>query len=116
MPTQKDQLIQAFQQFKRLPFPSSASNDELNLIHAELAEYDGFIAGTISSLLSGSKFSRGNLKFEQSLADRLENILSTSKDTKVLEQARKYLSYLEAIKNILEEAWRLISNQELNPG
>ena len=46
-----NKLKSMFKEFQRTPFPKGSSYKDLSLIHAELVEYDGYVAGLISGNL-----------------------------------------------------------------
>lgn len=52
-----DNIQTLFQEFRAMPFPSSAYSDKM-----ELAEWDGTIAGMVSSHLAGTDFNKNEVQ------------------------------------------------------
>jgi hypothetical protein len=100
--TDFEELKRAFDKFRSLPFPEDSENDEVSQLHAELAEYDGFVAGLVATLLQGDDMSP-HLRFDNELEDRLARIARWGGPT-ARADARKHLEYLGALKNLIDTA------------
>lgn len=97
------ELVQAFEDFKRMPFPEDSDDDEASQLHAELAEYDSFIAGIVSTLLEGGRVSPHLLKFDDDLKTRLEKVARESRQP-AASSAEEYLRYLDALRRLIDLA------------
>jgi hypothetical protein len=101
MPKKLEELARAFKIFESIPFPEDSDDDEFSQLHAELVEYDGYIAGLISTLLEGGYVSPNLLRFDYDLQARLQKIVIEGTPESSL-YAKKYLNYLDALKQLLE--------------
>jgi hypothetical protein len=91
-----NQLRAALARHRTSPFPSdSTTSDELSDLHAELVEYDGFVAGLASSLLGGSPVDRAHLKHDHALGAALKRLVEAEMEP-VRSEARAYLDLLSA--------------------
>lgn len=100
-------LSTAFDEFMKQPFPRGSENRELYELYPEFVEYDGFIAGLISTLLSGGKIDRDRLYFDVKLKGRLERIIANG-DPSQVDKAREYLDYLMSLKKLIDLAEHLV--------
>jgi len=98
------ELTRAFEEFKQMPFPEDSDHEEVSQFHAELAEYDGFIAGLVSILLAGDRVSPELLRVDDDLKASLENIARTGQQP-AASDAAKYLCYLGALKKVIDLAY-----------
>lgn len=71
--TDKDKLAIAFQEFIKIDFPVPSENDELNDIYFELLEYDGHVAGLVSSYLKGSPINKEFIFRNKTIINSLNN-------------------------------------------
>jgi hypothetical protein len=68
---QREELRRAFEAFTRTPFPPAESDDdEIDELRADLAEYDGHIAGIISTLVGRGKPEVGGSTLARSILRR----------------------------------------------
>jgi hypothetical protein len=103
----KNNLKISFEEFKALPFPDDSDDPNLSEIHAELAEYDGFVAGLIDSILAGAKVLPNELQIDKKLRSRLTELLNSS-NTEVKNEAESYLEYLNKLEQLVQSA-RLVA-------
>lgn len=100
-----NQLNKLFQRHKALRFPSSSSHRILSDLHAELAYYDGVLAGLIESAIrkGQSKVSEkkiAELKLRQELAN-LDKRFTKFQQTEN-HNVDDYLDYLHELSNLLK--------------
>jgi hypothetical protein len=104
MKASDDQLREAFASHRALPFPpDSETSDELSNLHAELVDYDGFVAGLVSSLLGGVAVDESRLKHDRALRVALERTAETPSEPERSE-ARAYLAYYRSLERLLDLA------------
>jgi hypothetical protein len=97
-----DQLREAFASHRALPFPpDSTTSEELSDLHAELIEYDGFVAGLVSSLLGGAPVDATKLKHDRALGTALECSAETAPERS---EAQAYLAYYRSLERLLDLA------------
>lgn len=94
------ELERAFAEFERLPLPEDSEDDDAGELHAELAEYDSYVAGLITTLLAGNPVPPDSLQFDEDLKARLEALAREGREP-ASSDAQKYLRYLEALREIL---------------
>jgi hypothetical protein len=90
------------------PFPRSSEDDTLSDLHADLAEYDGHVAGVAATLLEGQAVPPEFLRFPENLRERMEQ--AAAADPGHAEQARTYLAYLDELRRVLEAARRIAAS------
>lgn len=91
MADDRERLREAFERLCETSFPpSSAPCDALDEIHADLAEYDGHVAGIASSVLGGAPVDRQLMTPNYDLEGRLE-IAAEDQDAQCLALVRQYL-------------------------
>src|SRR5574341_1719601 len=103
-------LRKLFEEFKRIPFPRGAVTDELNEIHGEVAEYDGYIAGLITTLLSRQSIPSGSLFFDAKIQGRLNAIVEQG-DLQASEAAKIYLDYLGKLKELIDLGNEIVESE-----
>jgi hypothetical protein len=101
----RESLRRAFEDFEKLPFPKGSSSDAADELKAELAQYDGWATGLISSLVGGSEPSQ-ELAFDADLQRRLIE-LSHSDVPRAASDAARYLDYLGRLRELVELALSL---------
>lgn len=94
------QLREAFNQFKKIPFPRSSSNILLGNIHDELIEYDSFLAGLINSYLSGKSINIDLVSYDIDLEKKIREYISTKREETAL--AEQYLQYMKNLKKMID--------------
>ena len=90
-------LEEAFAAFRDVPFPRGSADEELSDAHAELAEYDGHVAGVVTTLLAGGDVSPEQLAFDDDLRARFERAPAR-------EEARRYVEYMDELRRLLDAA------------
>jgi hypothetical protein len=98
----------AYDEWGSVPFPLAPDADDGALSNAffELVDYDGFIAGLVSRLASGSRVPakwRDGLRFDDGLKERLEE-LAARPDPAEAQLARTYLDYLARLGGLIDVA------------
>ncbi len=81
----------AFEKLGDRPFPDDSSDDNASQLHAELAEFDGYVAGRITTLINGGRLGRKELESDTALRSRLEVLASS--DSPGSADAKAYLEY-----------------------
>lgn len=104
---EKGKLRRAFLDLMELPFPPGSRDRELSELHAELVDYDGFVAGSIWTLLDGGHPSPKNLRHDEDMEKRLARIIASG-DEKRAKQAKVYADYLQALHHLLDLARELV--------
>ena len=94
----------AFDRLRSVPFPrDSALSDELSDLHAELAEYDGHVAGIASSLLGNAPVDASLLRSDDVLQSGLERAASELRGG-AQATAEEYLAYFRLLEDVLNAA------------
>jgi len=66
-----DPLRQAFERLLERSFPDDSDDEQASELHADLVEYDGYVAGRITTLLGGGgRLQSSDLKSDDSLRQR----------------------------------------------
>jgi hypothetical protein len=100
-------LAEKYNEYKRIEFPRSPKDDNLETLFTELVQYDEYIAGSIDRILKGDTKYKGKLyKNEQLIKDITEYLNSNYiPENKDIEAAEEYLLYLQRIEGLLNEVW-----------
>jgi len=85
---------------KRTPFPDDSADAVASQLHAELAEYDGYVAGRITTLLAGGELTLEELGSDDRLKVEIETLAADSASSGSAD-ARKYLEYLSTLEAAL---------------
>ena len=96
---QLDGLRRAFERLRARNFPNDSGDEQSSELHAELAEYDGYIAGRITTLLGGGRLRNSDLKPDDDLRRRLVMLAKSS--SLGAATATKYLAYLDEVDSLL---------------
>ncbi len=100
------ELRKAFTCHEALPFPHhSGISQELSDLHAELVEYDGFVAGLVSSLLGGVPVDAAEFRHDTSIGAALKD-LAAREGEPVRSEAKAHLAYYHAVDHLLQIASR----------
>lgn len=91
-----------FVNHRQLMVPPDATGEPLSRLHADLVEYDGFVAGIVETILQGRPRAASNLYYDEELQCRLEAVLADDGDQALL--AGSYRNYLLSIKNLVDAA------------
>lgn len=94
----KNQLAIAFEEFKRIPCPEPPESDDLYDLYSELMEYDGHVAGLVSSFLNGNQISRSLVYRNEKLIERL---ITNPDDTDELNLLKSYFEQLDEMIQML---------------
>jgi len=92
-------LRAAFERLAQRPFPDDSDYDDASQLHAELAEFDGYVAGRITTLLNGGRLSVREVESDLDLKERLEKLAAS--DSPGATDAQKYLAYFAEIDSLL---------------
>ena len=92
----------AFEEFRAVPFPGGSSDAVADELHAELAEYSGWVAGLVTTLVGGGA-PRQRFLFHGDLETRLQRLVEEG-DTEASADARRYLDYLRRVHKLVEQA------------
>jgi hypothetical protein len=102
----REELHRAFERLREAPFPrDSESSDALSDLHAELAEYDGHVAGIAASLLGGAPVDRSLLAADEALGEQLERA-AHGQEGQTRKDAEAYLAYYGLLEAVLAAARR----------
>jgi hypothetical protein len=82
-------LASAFEQFKRIPFPSPARDDELYEIYCDLADHDGWVAGIVDTFIDKRRVQHDPMDRKR-LRERLERLVRSGDATRSKE-ASEYI-------------------------
>jgi hypothetical protein len=94
-----ERLRAAFEMLGERPFPDDSENDQASQLHAELAEFDGYVAGRITTLVNGGRLSSHDLESDRDLKHRLETLAAS--DSPGATDARRYLDYFIELDALL---------------
>jgi asparagine synthetase B (glutamine-hydrolysing) len=92
-------LKESFALLKSMPFPSSIDDALLGDLHAELAEYDGYVVGILETVLSAGQPGKEDVDSARQLTKALES----TQDARVV-PLRDYLKQIKACLKAAEEA------------
>lgn len=98
------ELQEAYELFKSIPFPDNkAVNEELADIYFELADYDGYVAGTIDKLLNKKEVNRKELEYDITLENKITDFLKEVNNTEDSDYvtATEMINYLKGIKGLI---------------
>ena len=98
-----NELERVFRKFEDIKFPEGSENEILDNIHDDIAEYDGYVAGIITSILDGHNVDKSKLYFDNNLNDRLLEVINDS-DTESAQKAIEYMKYMQELKALIEMA------------
>jgi hypothetical protein len=101
-------LINAYENYKKLKFPRSPDNDELYDLFTDLVLYDSFIAGSIDKILQGKLLPPGEVYFDLELEQKVRKFKMQSSNRKDNEDAETYLNYLKHLEGLVTEIARLL--------
>lgn len=88
-------------------FPADSIDDDISRVHAQLAEYDGFVVGLVFSLLRGQALNLALFKPNQQLGSDLTMML-VSKPVEANDLLKEYLAYKEELDNLLQLGMEVI--------
>ncbi len=108
-------LQELFDRFRQFPFPRGTVNGELYEIHGKLAEYDGYIAGLISSLLKNRSIPAGSLYFDTDLETKL-TVIAHHGGSPAREAAKTYFNYLSKLKELINLGLEIIESGHQTDG
>ncbi|MGD9589690.1 MAG: hypothetical protein AB7Q37_14885 [Pyrinomonadaceae bacterium] len=95
-----DILKRTFHEFMNVPFPDDSFDPYLSELHAELAQYDGFMAAQIKNVVSGSRVLKSELATDETLRKRLCEFLTTTSG-EARHEAMIYLEYLDRLEKLV---------------
>jgi hypothetical protein len=96
--TNKSMLAKVFDEFKQVKCPEPPENDDLYDLYSELMEYDGHVAGLVSSFLNGNHISRALVFRNEKL---VEMITSFPEDSDELHPIKHYFYKLDEMVQML---------------
>ncbi len=96
-----EKLRGAFARLGDRPFPEDSSDDDASQLHAELADFDGYVAGRITTLINGGLLGRKDLASDATLKRRLEALANNS-ESAGSGDAKRYLEYFRQLEGLLE--------------
>lgn len=100
----RNELSKEFESFKRLPFPEPPDSDELYGIFTEFSEFDGHVAGLISSFLKGNVPNRSLLDVGANLELKLSSYVANSdEENRQLAEYRVYKGKLDFLLGPLRQ-------------
>ncbi len=95
-------LLDQFYQFSSIPFPPNSDDKVISDVHDQLVEYDGYMAGLISSYAKGNQTVKSKIcyddQFEKSIAQRVVESPHLEKEAQV------YFEYLQKLKELIDLA------------
>jgi hypothetical protein len=106
---QRERLRHAFEDFEQVPFPAGSDDQTVDELRTELAEYDSWAAGLVSSLIGGAPPSQP-VSFDAELEARLLAVVREG-DAQSVADARRYLDYLGRWRELVELANKLEAEQ-----
>jgi hypothetical protein len=102
-----ESLRTSLRHLERTPFPDDSSDVMASQLHAELADYDGYVAGRIATLLAGQDLALEDLNSNDELKAAIETLAAEPMNPGSID-AKKYLEYLATLETALglaREAW-----------
>jgi hypothetical protein len=98
-----NQVRTAFERFCDLNFPLDSSDDvEASVLHDELVDFNMCMAGRLSSLLGDGRPPASDLKADDELRRRLEELVASNSSG--ASDAKRYLDYLGELESVLAMA------------
>lgn len=82
-----------------LPLPDDSAHEQVSALHAELADFDGYVAGRVETLLDGGDVNTNQLQPDENLRLRLEAVATSGSPGAA--DAQNYLDYLEELHGAL---------------
>lgn len=103
-PEAREELQLAFDELREAVFPlDRLVSDELSLLHAELAEYDGYVAGIAMSLLGSARVDAHVPASNERLRERFEQAAREYSGSG-LADAEAYFAYYRRLDRVLSAA------------
>jgi hypothetical protein len=100
--TTKDTLKKEWSNFVNIPFPKSPKNNRLKKIFPEFVQWDGHVAGIVSSFLKGKKVDKKIIYIDESINIVLSSIMPKDSDEeKELLVFREYKKKLDLLINLV---------------
>jgi hypothetical protein len=87
---------------ERMKFPPGSSNDEVDQLRAELAEYDGVVNGLARRVLAGDEQALTLLRPDDSLRTRLRALHDSAHDLR--RETQPLLDYLDQLEAVVHAA------------
>lgn len=101
-----EELKQKFAAFKELPFPQNSINDELSDIFAELIQYDGHVAGLVTTFLAGKPIRRELVWVDRVIDQQLKDVHpKDGRDYETISQYQLYKSRLDELVELLKQCF-----------
>ena len=94
-----EQLRVAFRAHADRPFPSNSQDEAASELHDDLAEWAGYVAGRVVTIINCGRLSIEDLGSNEDLRNRLESLCASSSPG--AEDARHYLEYLSELDALL---------------
>lgn len=88
---------------QQMPFPAGSAHEGVDELHAELAEYDGYVAGLAQRALNGERVRLHQLQRDPALRVALESLVRESAEPASHDAAR-LLTYLNALERVVDAA------------
>ena len=92
-----------FANHRKLTVPPDGG-EPLSKLHADLVEYDGFVAGIVETILRGRQRAALDLYYDRDLQRRLEAVLAERENQNQVLLAERYRNYLLSIKSLVDAA------------
>jgi hypothetical protein len=92
-------LRRAFARLGETGFPDDNGDEQSSQLHAELAQYDSYVAGRITTLLGGGRLSSSDLEIDGALRRQLTELASSSSSGAAA--ATRYLAYLDELDTLV---------------
>jgi hypothetical protein len=101
-----------YEKWRAASFPSGSSDDVVDELHAQLAQWDAFAADAMVPFADGRGFEPGQLDISSGLAelrDRVDALAATA-DPENAKRLSEYLDYCDLLRSAYQAAEREASN------
>jgi type II secretory pathway predicted ATPase ExeA len=100
MPSNLADLQQALERLRMLPFPRGITDDRVDELRSDLADFDGYVHGLLRQVLAGQKSLSHPLERDPVLRDALERIRDAGHEPAKAE-AIQLLVYLDSLEEAI---------------
>jgi hypothetical protein len=100
-----DTLQEKWNELIKMPFPRSPKNEQIRKIFADFVEWDGHVAGIVSSFLQGEKVDKKLIYIDENINNILDSIKPLDSDEE--KEISIYLEYKKKLDLLIRLVLKL---------